>query len=138
MNKNKMNELIDIHKEMVHNLNIYKDYIFKILQKHKTLMKTNNHSFYNFNFSLDLLYFNKQILEKEFNYFLYLISFFINKLYQDLFEHLKQLLKSLHCFYDDIDKKTFFPNYIHNVSSFFLLYYFQPQDYQYVHNDILH
>jgi hypothetical protein len=75
---------------------VYNDIIAKLHNTHSVLLNKNTYNFCNFSLNLDLLYFNKQIVEKEYEYYLTYRKNCLHKLYQDLYILLKQLIKSLY------------------------------------------
>jgi len=77
---------------------VYNDIIAKIQNTHSLLLNKNTYNFFNFSLDLDLLYFNKQLVEKEYEYFVSCRKNCIIKLYQDLYLLLKQIIKSLYNF----------------------------------------
>lgn len=75
---------------------VYNDIIAKLHNTHSVLLNKNTYNFCNYSLNLDLLYFNKQIIEKEYEYYLTYRKNCLVKLYQDLYVLLKQLIKSLY------------------------------------------
>lgn len=76
----------------------YNDIIAKIQNTHSLLLTKNTYNFFNYSLDLDLLYFNKQLVEKEYEYYLAYRKNCLTKLYQDLYLLLKQIIKSLYNF----------------------------------------
>jgi hypothetical protein len=77
---------------------VYNDIIAKIQNTHSLLLNKNTYNFFNYSLDLDLLYFNKQLVEKEYEYFVSYRRNCLIKLYQDLYLLLKQIIKSLYSF----------------------------------------
>lgn len=76
----------------------YNDIIAKIQNTHSLLLNKNTYNFLNYSLDLDLLFFNKQLVEKEYNFFVSYRRDCLIKLYQDLYLLLKQIIKSLYDF----------------------------------------
>ncbi len=75
---------------------VYNDIIAKLHNTHSVLLNKNTYNFCNYSLNLDLLFFNKQIVEKEYEYYITYRKNCLIKLYQDLYVLLKQLIKSLY------------------------------------------
>lgn len=97
---------------------IYNDVITKIQNTHSLLLTKNTYHFLNYSLDLDLLFFNKQLIEKEYDYFLNYRKNCLNKLYQDLFILLKQVIKCLYEFETSNDnEKDFIKKKLRDISS---------------------
>lgn len=77
---------------------VYNDIIAKIQNTHSLLLNKNTYNFLNYSLDLDLLFFNKQLVEKEHNFYMSYRKDCLIKLYQDLYLLLKQIIKSLYDF----------------------------------------
>lgn len=76
----------------------YKSIIEKLYQTHTILVNKNTSNIINFSISLDLLFFNKQQIDSELNFFTNYYQNILKCVYQDLYSLIKQLIISLHNF----------------------------------------
>lgn len=90
----------------------YNDIIAKIQNTHSVLLNKNTYNFCNYSLNLDLLFFNKQLVERENDFFLKYRKNCLIKLYQDLYVLLKQLIKSLYEFEHERDGNELEKDYI--------------------------
>jgi len=84
------------YKTAQENFIVYNDIIAKLHNTHSVLLNKNTYNFCNYSLNLDLLYFNKQVVEKEYEFYITYKKNCLLKLYQDLYILLKQLIKSLY------------------------------------------
>jgi hypothetical protein len=88
--------ILSNYKSAEDNFILYNDIITKIQNTHSALLTKNTFNFCNYSLNLDLLFFNKQIIDEELNNFIKYKKNCLRKFYQDLFLLLKQLIKSLY------------------------------------------
>jgi len=100
-------QIILNYKKINDNLDKYEDLIKKIHNTHSILLNKNTHHFYNFSLSLDLLYFDKLQIKNEKDYFYIYSQNGLKCLYQDLYQILKEIIKSLFQFEAKYSNKDF-------------------------------
>lgn len=88
--------ILSNYKSAEDNFVLYNDIITKIQNTHSALLTKNTFNFCNYSLNLDLLFFNKQIIDEELDHFIKYKKNCLRKFYQDLFLLLKQLIKSLY------------------------------------------
>jgi hypothetical protein len=88
--------ILSNYKSAEDNFVLYNEIITKIQNTHSTLLTKNTFNFCNYSLNLDLLFFNKQIIDEELENFIKYKKNCLRKFYQDLFLLLKQLIKSLY------------------------------------------
>ena len=99
MEANHDNTVLNIlanYKTAQENFIVYNDIIAKLHNTHSVLLNKNTYNFCNYSLNLDLLFFNKQIVEREYEYYITYRKNCLIKLYQDLYILLKQVIKSLY------------------------------------------
>jgi hypothetical protein len=95
---------------------LYNNIITQIKNTHTLFLQKNNFDFHNYSLSLDLLYYNKEIIENELNYFISCKNLALNKLYQDIYEILKKVIKLLYSFNNDqMTEKEFIIKNMHDI-----------------------
>ena len=92
--------ILSNYKSAEDNFILYNDIITKIQNTHSALLTKNTFNFCNYSLNLDLLFFNKQIIDEELENFIKYKKNCLRKFYQDLFLLLKDatvtsLLKEL-------------------------------------------
>jgi hypothetical protein len=113
--KNNLEKILLYYKKADESFIIYNNAITKIQVIHTTLLNKNIYNFVNYSLHLDLLYFNKQILENENIFFNLYKQNCLKRLYQDLYILLKQLVKTLYQFEKDITEKDFNMKKMENI-----------------------
>ena len=88
--------ILSNYKSAEDNFILYNDIITKIQNIHSALLTKNTFNFCDYSLNLDLLFFNKQIIDVEHENFIKYKKNCLRKFYQDLFLLLKQLIKSLY------------------------------------------
>ena len=88
--------ILSNYKSAEDNFILYNDIITKIQNIHSALLTKNTFNFCDYSLNLDLLFFNKQIIDVEQENFIKYKKNCLRKFYQDLFLLLKQLIKSLY------------------------------------------
>ena len=88
--------ILNNYKSAEDNFVLYNDIITKIQHTHSALLTKNTFNFCDYSLNLDLLFFNKQIIDEELDNFIKYKKNCLRKFYQDLFLLLKQLIKSLY------------------------------------------
>ena len=88
--------ILSNYKSAEDNFVLYNDIITKIQNIHSALLTKNTFNFCDYSLNLDLLFFNKQIIDVEQENFIKYKKNCLRKFYQDLFLLLKQLIKSLY------------------------------------------
>jgi len=100
----------------VEHFTLYNNIITQIKNTHTLFSQKNNFDFHNYSLSLDLLYYNKEIIENELNYFISCKNLALNKLYQDIYEILKKVIKLLYSFNNDqMTEKEFIAKNMHDI-----------------------
>ena len=94
--KEHFQNILNNYKSAQDNFIIYNKIITSIQNIHSGLLSKNTFNFCNYSLNLDLLFFNKQIVEEENEYFIKYKKNCLRKFYQDLFLLLKQLIKLLY------------------------------------------
>lgn len=95
------------YKKVDENLEKYESLINKIHNTHSILLNKNTHCFYNFSLSLDLLFFDKLQIQNEKDYYYNYSQNGLKCLYQDLYQILKEIIKSLFQFEAKYNNKEF-------------------------------